>query len=323
MQNYPFDKLRAGNLKFKSRIILAFLLVFFTFASCIFNSSSVFAQATTSGFTLSPPFKEVELKKEASQSSYFIEITNNTSVHQTLHLSVVDFGSLDESGGVAFLGKGEKLERKYGLASWVSLEKDVVEIESGKSQKIKITIVNKESLSPGGHYAAIVASLQSQKEKGENIALNAAFSSLIFVKKIGGEIYRLDLVGKEIRSRWFGLPSKISLRFQNSGNVHLVPRGIITLADPRNTMISKGIINPESGIILPESFRLYHTSLDQLAWPIWPGFYSLHIQYRYAGKEDFASNSSSFFYPGITGLVIIVIILFILTLYFIKRYIKR
>lgn len=286
-------------------ILILFFLTIFIFS----NIESAFAQAT-SGFTLSPPFKEIELKKEASQSSYFIEIANNTPVHQTLYLSIVDFGTLDESGGVAFLGSGpEILERKYSLASWVSLEKDVVEIGSGKSQKIKVTLVNKESLSPGGHYATVVASTKSPKEEGKNVSLNAAFASLIFVKKTGGEIYRLDLVGKEILSRHFGFPSKIALRFQNSGNVHLVPRGIITLADPRGTIISRGIINPESGIILPESFRLYHTTLDRLTLPLLPGFYVLNIQYRHEGREDFTHDSFAFFYPGIAGIAFLLVLL--------------
>lgn len=295
----------------KAAIILSTLVISF-----FYRLNPVFAQTTDSGFILSPPFKEIVLEKEASPSSYFIEITNNTPLHQTFHLSVVDFSSLDESGGVAFLGtRPEILERKYSLASWVSLEKDVLEADSRKLQKIKVTIVNKESLSPGGHYAAVVVTLNSQKEKSRNISLNAAFASLIFVKKSGGEIYRLDLLGKEIRSRSLGLPNKIDLRFQNSGNVHLVPRGTITLTDPRGVLISSGAINPESGIILPESFRVYHTVLGRLAWPILPGFYAFNTQYRYEGREDFVKNSTLFFFPGIGGIAALVI--FLLTISFV------
>ena len=297
----------------------AIIILFFLTISVFTNLTPVFAQTGTSGFTLSPPFKEIELKKEASQSSYFIEITNNTPSHQTLYLSVVDFGSLDESGGVAFLGTGpEILERKYSLAFWVSFEKDILEIESGKSEKLKVTIMNKESLSPGGHYAAIVSATKSPKEEGRNVSLNTAFSSLIFVKKTGGEIYRLDLVEKEIRSRWLDLPDKISLRFQNSGNVHLVPRGTVIITDPRGKVISKGIINGESGIILPESFRLYQTVLERLSLPFLPGTYRLNIDYRYEGSENFVNNSLAFFSPGIGGIAALLIILFAMFLIFIR-----
>lgn len=297
--------------------VLLLSLIFY-----LVNPATTFSQTTASGFTLSPPFKEITLPKDASQSSYFIEIANNTPVHQTLFLSVVDFGSLDESGGVAFLGSGpEILERKYSLTSWVSLEKNVLEIETGKTQKLKVTLINKESLSPGGHYAAVVATLNSQKEKGRNISLNAAFSSLIFVKKTGGEIYLLDLVGKEIQSRWLEIPQKIALRFQNRGNVHLVPRGTVTITDPKGTIINKGVINTESGIILPESFRVYHTTLDRLAWPILPGFYALNIQYRHEGRDDYVKDSFAFFFPGIAGIVAFVI--FLLIIFFIALRLTR
>lgn len=303
----------------------AVLTLFFLIITVFFNLNPVFSQTTALGFTLSPPFKEIILEKEASQSSYFIEIANNTAINQTLYLSVVNFGSLDESGGVAFLGaRPEMLERKYSLAPWVSLEKDVVELESKKSQKIKVTVVNKESLFPGGHYAAVVVTLNSQKEEGRHVSFNAAFASLIFVKKTGGEIYRLDLVGKEVRSRVLGFPNNIALRFQNSGNVHLSPRGIITLEGPRGTVMSRGIINPESGIILPESFRIYHTTLDRLALPLLPGFYVFNIQYRHEGKEGFTRDSFAFFYPGIAGLTTLVIFLLIIFLILLRiRLIKH
>jgi hypothetical protein len=287
-------------------VVLFFLLCY------VLNPAAASAQRETSGFTLSPPFKEITLEKDAPESSYFIEITNNNSFHQTLYLSVVDFGSLDESGGVAFLGsRPEMIEKKYSLASWVSLDKDVLEIEGKQSQKIKTTILNKESLSPGGHYAAVVASLNSQKQKGEEetVSLKAAFASLIFVKKTGGEKYQLDLSRKEILSRSFGFPTEIALRFQNSGNVHLVPRGTVTITDPRSAVVSKGVINPESAIILPESFRIYRTSLDKLDLPLLPGFYTVNIQYRYAGEDDFTRVPFPFFFPGIAGIAAFTIIL--------------
>lgn len=282
--------------------ILLLSLVFY-----MFKPAPVFSQTTASGFALSPPFIEVALKKEASQSSYIIELANHTASHQNFHLSVVDFGSLDESGGVAFLGTGGKLERKYSLASWVSLEKNVLEIESGTSQKIKVTLVNKESLSPGGHYAAVVATLNPQKDGVKTISLNSALASLIFVKKIGGEIYQLNLVGKEIRSKPLGLPHEIALRFQNSGNVHVAARGTIQVTDPRKKVISKGVINQESALILPESFRVFPTKLERLGLPFLPGNYTLTISYRYDGKANFEEIASSFFYPGILGIAGIII----------------
>ncbi|MFZ5845074.1 MAG: hypothetical protein ACOY0S_01250 [Patescibacteria group bacterium] len=301
---------------------ILFVLLYVLLYSLI-NSTVAFANTTNSGLSLSPPFKEIELAKDTTQSTFFIEIANNTTALQTLYLSVVDFGTLDESGGVAFLGiQGEKLERKYSLASWVSLEKDIIEIEGGKSQKVKITILNKESLSPGGHYAAVIATTPSTKEE-KNVSFESALASLIFVKKTGGEIYKLNLVEKEISSRILGFPNKISLRFQNSGNVHVVPRGTVEILDPRGTKISKGVINDESGIILPESFRLYPTSLTRSKWPIMPGKYNLNIQYRFDGKEDFSRDSSPFFFPGIIGIGLPVILLVGLILLILKRRFKK
>jgi hypothetical protein len=211
------------------------------------------------------------------------------------------------------------LNNKYGLASWVSLEKDAIVLEPNETQKIKIKIENKESLSPGGHYAAIMAKMDDEKSVSSmsesNIAFDPSFASLIFVRKVGGEIYNLGLKESEIKNSLIGLPSNIRLRFQNSGNVQVVPRGVVKITDPLGREVLRGIINSDSSLILPETFRSYTVALNDVSFAFVPGKYKVSIEYRYDGKDDFTIESKDIDFIPQVAILAGLIILSLLVLY--------
>jgi hypothetical protein len=290
-------------------------IIFYTLLGFIFfiYSSLTFADSIVNkGFTVSPPFQEVVIDRDQTKASFSVEITNNGLLSQTLSLSIVDFGTLDESGGVAFLGtKPNDWQKKYGLASWVSLEKDIVIIAAKSSEKINVTIDNKDSLSPGGHYAGLMATLINDTQSGEKktVGINQVFASLIFAKKIGGEKYDLFLNRADLNNFYtLKIPDEVKLRFQNRGNVHVVPRGTITIMDPFKRIVASGVINPESAIIIPESFRIYPVVVRAISPAFVPGRYTMTAQYRYDGKEDFSKGQYSLYFFGlfstIAGLII-------------------
>lgn len=263
------------------------------------------------GLTLSPMFQEISLEKNEQQKDFLVTLTNNTGSLMTLRLSLLDFGSLDESGGVAFLGATNDLEKKYALASWMRPGINTLTLAPGESQKVRVTIENRDTLSPGGHYGALVFKVGDDTvdpNVSNEIAINQLFSVLVFVKKLGGEIYSLDLKGNEYAKSSISLPEEIETRFQNSGNVHVTPRGTVTITDPLGHVVSKGIINEESGLILPETFRTYPAHLRSLALAFIPGRYTLHIAYRYDGKDDFIVKTEQFEVfplPAIIGVLLI------------------
>lgn len=263
------------------------------------------AQENKEGFLLDPFFKEITIEPGQANSQFILTVENTTKAPAIFRISVLDFGALDESGGVAFLGASD-LERKYGLASWISLEKDALVINPNEKQQVRVTIDNKESLSPGGHYAAVFLKMNSdEKSSGEEkkpaeVAFNPSLASLIFVRKLGGEIYGMDFKGQESPNSLWKTPSNIKLRFQNIGNTHVAPRGVVKIIDPLGREVIRGIINQESAIILPETFRVFPVALKKLALSFLPGRYTLSIEYRYDGKEEFLVDKSQFtFIPPI------------------------
>lgn len=247
---------------------------------------SLQAAAGPAAASITPAFQEIDVSQAAPQQSFSFKLTNHSSYPQRYDLSAVDFGTLDETGGVAFLGDNtSNFEQKYGLASWLVLEKTVVFADPGQTQTLEVTVQNRESLAPGGHYGAILvkASPQNAQAGGDKVELQAVLSSLILVKKEGGLRYDLKLDRESDNANVLRLPGLISLRFQNAGNVHAVPRGLVRLIDPRGREVARGIINTDSSFVLPESFRRLQVTTQPLSRAWLPGRYRLAVQYRYDG----------------------------------------
>lgn len=249
------------------------------------------------GITIAPAFQDVTIAADQASASYQFSITNNTSDPLELSLSAVDFGSLDESGGVLFSGDSRKsLDYRYGLAQYVTLERDRLVVDPKKTEKVQLTVTNKESLSPGGHYGAILVSPTPGGGRSTKVEVNQVLSSLLFVRKQGGEIYELALRDITTAGNLFTAPENVELRFQNSGNVHVVPRGILTVTDPRGRVVKRGFINTGSGIVLPETFRRLNAPLESSATSWMPGKYKLTVSYRYDGSAQLQTREYEYYY---------------------------
>lgn len=308
----------------------SFLLFFLVFG--VF--SPIFVLAETKDFSLSPLFHEVSLESGDVEKRMTIEVSNRTDTDAEFFLSAVDFGTLDESGGVAFLGGGGDFERRYGLASWIRLPTERMILPSGATEVVPIVIENKESLSPGGHYGAVAFQLEGSSGNRSDVSLVAvrsSFASLFFVKKSGGEVMEIEYRGISRLDRdMLGVPEKLFLRFQNAGNTHIVPRGIVTVRDMRGRVVRRGIVNEDSSRILPESFRIYTVALKNMAPAFFPGTYVISVEYRYDGSDDFVTAPEKMIFPvsllflwGLGGIAITLCIVWFFKLFRKRKRSKR
>ncbi len=260
-------------------------------------------RAASQGFIISPAFQSVILTAGQTHTQYALQLTNSTPTDQNFRLSAVDFGSLDESGGVAFLGiPTSELEHRYGLAAWMKLGTNTVFVAAAKSVQVIVTIDNRASLAPGGHYGAILATAVTDTGKDTagdpRVNLRQVLSSLVLLTKDGGINAELKLTSQSVNRSGLRMPSATSQRFQNTGNVHLVPRGTVVIKDPAGRVVSRGALNDGSGTILPESFRRYDTPLMSIGAPWLPGRYQAVTTYRYDGTEQTKTLATSFWYVG-------------------------
>lgn len=270
-------------------------------AAFVFVLSGAGYAAEGRGYSISPALAPVQVPRAGGNVSYVVEVGNNTSQPQLFRLSVVDFGFLDEQGGVAFLGQpASELEHRYGLASWMKLDRPEVTVAPGSTVKVTATIDNRPSLSPGGHYGAVLATVVSDPSAaaGSKVGIKQVLSSLVLVTKEGDARPDLGVTGQTHNGSWWRIPSQVEVRFGNTGNLHAVPRGVVEVRDLAGRTVARGAINEASSTILPGSFRKYPTKLTDTNSAWLPGRYRIVTTYRYDGEEVTERFVTTMWYAG-------------------------
>ena len=240
-----------------------------------------------SGLSVTPFSQELSIQTE-ERTSFVLNVRNEGEFTTTLQLTPIDFGSLDTSGGVAFLGAQGSPESRYSLADWILLDQSELILDPGATATLNGWILNGERLAPGGHYGAVLFREANQPfltTETNTLAVDQAFAALLVVKKKGGEIERLSLEHVDFPKSFFHVPKKLMLAFSNEGNVHLTPRGKLSVTDWLGREVAEGILNEESGILLPESERLFPIKPFQTRELLLPGKYFLKVWYRFDGRE--------------------------------------
>lgn len=267
------------------------------------------AAAAPTGLTVSPAFQQVTIQAGASDQPVSFKITNDRPVAQNLLFSVRDFNTLNESGGLFFVGTNPTdLQKKYGLAKWFSLPTKNITVQPHQTITLTGQILNLPDLSAGGHYGALMISLGSG-QAGGRVGFNPIASSLLFVTKPQGALYQLSLSNVYFKHNLIRLPSSVTLRFQNTGNVHVVPRGSVYINGPNGKLISKGIINENSNIILPGTFRRYDVTLNKISGSSSFGTYKLRADFRFDGISQYRRYEKNILHIPITGLLLIILII--------------
>ncbi len=285
------------------------------------QTEQVFEQKNTEKVTLEPALQEVVIENEP-RTTVPIVLENTSSVEQRFNLRVVDFGSLDESGGVAFLGSGDP--REYEAAKWMEIPVTDILVAPQSKTRVDVTIKNDDTFSPGGHYGAVLFENDTPAtDSGDEtrIAVRQVFSALVYVRKVGGEVFSFRLEGKEYRKQLWRLPETVNLRFTNEGNVHVIPRGTVRISDPLGRTIKKATINQSSGLVLPNTSRRFDERFVALASAWLPGKYSLRVEYRYDGKDTFEVSGEKYWYwpPVTTGILIVILSVFLTLKYCHKK----
>lgn len=278
------------------------------------------AKAQTGTIQITPAYIEISLKDPQEEKSFDIEFKNNSQKNVSLEISALDFRSVGDRGGISFLGK-ESSTYSYSLSSFLSFDSNRIDIDKGETRILEVTVKNRPDLSPGGHYAAVIARLVNEtKEENANI-ISPALSSLIFMRKEGGERFNLSIQEMDFPNFpiAFGVPRKTELVFQNEGNIHLVPYGRYEIRDIFGRVIYKGVLNTSSAFVLPESRRLIASEIKRVSW-----VFPLSInEVEVLGTDSLRKTTYSFrdSYVHINPILLFIMLFLILLLF--KKRIKR
>lgn len=282
--------------------------------------------------TITPPLIKNNVEKGQTWSSV-IKVTNNTLSDLPVYTQVMDFKSREDGAGPQFITEKNDAESNQFLASsWVNIEAGPINIPAQESVEIPFVIKVPADASPGGHYAAILIGNQSSGEvAGTAIKISSQVSSLLFLSVKGEVVERGDI--REFstdKNVYQEAHADLTVRFENTGNVHLQPQGEIGIYNIFGKQVEKFLVNQSSGDygnVLPASIRKWIFTWDGSKSPFSMGRYRADLILSYGNQSKETKNASLFFWVinyKWLGIIIGSLLLIILLIQFlIKRYIKK
>ena len=280
----------AASVKFRLSVLAALLI-----ALTGLLVAHAAADSPQSIITVSPTVQRLTLGPGLVQATTNVQVANHTDHRLTATVQLVDFKTLNENGGLTLGQVGVPLW-KFGLASWMQVSSNKVSLAPGESTKLVVTIQNREDLTPGGHYGAVVINADSPSASGtasNQVSFSQNLVSLLFVKKLGGEVYGLQLRSLTAE-QGHELPQSVTTDFASTGNVYVIPRGYIEVTDPHGKLIQKGIINQESNMIIQDTHEKLITLLQPVAHSSAGGRYKITAHYRYDGQAGYSTKTLYF-----------------------------
>lgn len=267
------------------------LLAFFVLLTAVFPKT---AAAVAPAMTVSPSIVRIDLAEDKPEAT--LRYVNDSDRTVELSFAAKDITYLEDGYKLSFLEKGDGRAFSYGLSSWISFDSSSLIVLPHEVGTLGLR-VNKDRLGPGGHYGAVLATIQNKETSG-NVELQGILSSLVFVRAAtGNETEDAAVESLRCSTSLLHLPDRCSLKFRNRGNVDLTPYGQIVVKDMFGNRAASGILNEPSLSTFPESIRNYEVVMTG-AGSVWPGLYRIELAGRYGKGNHRLAASSRFVSTG-------------------------
>lgn len=185
-----------------------------------------------------------------------IRVANDEDARKTYFISIQKFLPKGESGQQDFL----PLWDTTGLPSWIFVAQSSLELQAGESRDVPFVIKVPKNASPGGYYAAIFFSSEPPVAGPQGKVVTSERTGSLILLTVEGELVHRTTVrdfSLTNRSPFRSLPVGFQTMIENSGNVHELPLGTITIKNYFGSIVARLPLNPEGGRVLPGSARRY------------------------------------------------------------------
>lgn len=248
-------------------LVIAFVLLFAGFASSkTLAAVEVLVEALPDAkvfndFVVGPGKIEMELAP-GEKGTFDLQISNRLGTVKTFSIGEEDFtGSNNPKETVVLLGSDRG---PYSLKDYIAVSTSTIDIEHGTRVRVPVSVSIPRDAQPGGLYGSVIVGTISKNEvtnsTGGVVSSNPVISrigTLIFIKVKGdvnenGRLTDFKLAGNK-KIIFDSNNIKFNLFFQNEGNVHLNPKGTITVKNMLGTTV--GTITVEPWFAMPKSLR--------------------------------------------------------------------
>lgn len=287
------------------------LLVFSSLVLVVFSVSALNG-ANGAGISVSPLTFELSANPGDSISN-IVKVFNTTNEQLLVNMEVENFAPSGEEGRVA-LETGET--SAFSLARWVTVEPASLLIQPNEFLPVEFTVNVPFNAEPGGHYASILASVGGQAPAGGGAAVVQKVGALVLMQVSGDVAEELSVLSMTAPSFSEYSPVIITTRFENTGTVHLKPRGFIRVTNFLGREVAKIELSQKN--VLPNSVRKVE---EEFNGRFLFGKYTATVTAIYGSKNQPLTYTTSFWVIPwkITSVVGTVVFVTLLILFIARR----
>jgi len=281
--------------------------------------------AAAQGLQVSPAITNLNAVKG---NTYLVKVSilNVTAHSLQVTGTVGDFGAKDETGTPKILTaeQDSDLGSSASFRAWTGTIGGIT-LAAKTSQMVTIPVTVPDTAEAGGHYGIITFTGAQPNINGQEIGQVASIGSLVLVRVAGQitEQLKLDSFYVTHNGRQTGFvqngPLDIVTRFQNTGNVHVAPTGIITVKNMLGGTTASLALTNKPGNILPDSIRRFDQTLKN-KWLFGKYSLTLNATYGESGKSIVASTS---FWAIPYKLIAVVVVALALLIVVLRKGLKR
>jgi hypothetical protein len=201
--------------------------------------------------------------------------------------------------------------------SWIKPEVDEFTIDQGERIKFNIKIdVPSDALASGYYFSILIGTEGNNSGGKDQVKMISQIGLPMFITVEGRELSKIGEIENFITDKFFyGVgPVQFTSIFENQGNVHLQPRGEISVYNLIGAKIAQ--IPVKEWIVLPNS-EGKQVVIWNKKWLV--GRYRADAKYFYGDNQTLESSLVFYAFPWHLLLIVIAIII---TLYYLIKYLK-
>jgi len=268
------------------------------------------------GLTAIPPRLEVTVKPDGV-TSQTIKVRNESSKERTITITVEDF-VVNDSIGTPTIITSTKEDNRWAASSWIQVSPSSVKLKGGETKSLTLTIMPPANALPGGHYAMVLHSPDSQVSivDSTGASIETKVGTLVYIT-IPGNI-RQNATVKDFTAPKFSEFGPIDFKtiIQNLSDIHIKPAGNITITNMFGLKTAGLQFNADGINIFPGKVRDFQ---NQLAKKWLFGRYKAELSAVYGTAGGIATAAIFFWvipwrFLILVGTAIIIIVVIILAL---------
>lgn len=268
-------------------------------SATVFSKHTAVAQELTNTIYVSPALTE-RMVNPGERFSFELDVRNQKPETKTFFLSGSSFTApADESGDPQY---NDTPTGPADPINWLNFSQKKLVVQPETTATVTVTVSVPANTAPGGYYLAAIISEKNpdlNAKDGPQVNLSSEVGSPILVTVAGalkeeGQFFEI----KPRQKIFWGSPVYLDVRFKNTGNVHLKPKGIITIEKSGDKRAASLDFNESGANTLPNSIRRYEVKWEpEKLFGIIPAFgkYSVKPMLGYGNPLVFENDLYS---PG-------------------------